>query len=340
MTLLKDTDTFQIVLSCFLIPIIIVSNILIIAAPLYCRRLRTPDNILMINLAVADLITGTVSMPINTLERIDDSLSVLMKESKEKCFIYHGLKKVPMALSLITLVMMCLDRYFAVKYPMKYVIKWSNNISIASILFIWVFVATIYGSGYSGFQYNSTIPMVKERCWYSENFTIWWQILNLVIISVSILTGGLTTCYLIVHIKGIQIRTKRQSIGLIHQEHKQGVKTNVYLLLIFTMLWLPAVVFGFISKSREDDEDLKTITYLISYQTTCINAAVNAAVYAFCRTRNRQAYRFMLRTPPWRWDQLEREMNKLEFRSSVGFSSSMSHSQRHTRVFNSPLSSI
>ena len=81
----------EVVCQVLLMPVIILSNILIICAPIYWRKLRTPDNFLMVNLAVADFLIGSVVIPLRIMSRYEDPIHQ-MEATVETCFLLTGLE--------------------------------------------------------------------------------------------------------------------------------------------------------------------------------------------------------------------------------------------------------
>ena len=99
--------------------VITLGNLMIVIAvvkdPL--KKLRSPFNYFVINLAVADLIVGIISMPIgiynHTLEYLKTKPDVLKRVFTVTLFI-------SLTASLLCLITLSVDRYVAITFPMKY----------------------------------------------------------------------------------------------------------------------------------------------------------------------------------------------------------------------------
>ena len=81
------------------------------------KKLRSPFNYFVVNLAVADLIVGIVSMPIgiynHTLEYLKTKPDVLKRVFTVTLFI-------SLTASLLCLITLSVDRYVAITFPIKY----------------------------------------------------------------------------------------------------------------------------------------------------------------------------------------------------------------------------
>ena len=101
--------------------VITVANILVIFAVVIdpLKKLRSPFNYFVVNLAVADSVVGTITMPIgiylHSWEFLKDEPDVhLMKK------IFHYALFVSLTASLLCLITLSIDRYIAITFPMQY----------------------------------------------------------------------------------------------------------------------------------------------------------------------------------------------------------------------------
>ena len=104
-------------------------NILIILALVFdpYKNLRTPFNWLVVNLATADLIVGTIAQPV--------AVSSLIKEGLRKHGIpgefvmSHITTFISWTASLLSLISLAVERYLAVRKPNTYrtKIKWRTS---------------------------------------------------------------------------------------------------------------------------------------------------------------------------------------------------------------------
>ena len=99
--------------------VITFGNLMIVIAVLKdpLKKLRSPFNYFVANLAVADLIVGSVSMPIgiynHTLEYLKTKPDILKRVFTVTLFI-------SLTASLLCLITLSVDRYVAISFPLKY----------------------------------------------------------------------------------------------------------------------------------------------------------------------------------------------------------------------------
>ena len=119
--------------------VITVGNLMIITAvavdPL--KKLRSPFNYFVVNLAVADLIVGIISMPIGIYHH---SQEYLMKLPTFRLYekVFHMSLFTSLTASLLCLITLSVDRYIAITYAVKYRknVTW-KKCWIASLI-IWI----------------------------------------------------------------------------------------------------------------------------------------------------------------------------------------------------------
>lgn len=122
------------------------------------RSLRTVTNIFILNLATTDFLLSVLCMPFAMVSCIVDDwvFGDLM------CSIYGLILSMLCIASILTLVLVAIDRYMAIKYPLKYCLYLTNKACICMIAFVW-FVAAIcsllpalgWGSGYAYIKVES-----------------------------------------------------------------------------------------------------------------------------------------------------------------------------------------
>ncbi|XP_046845766.1 LOW QUALITY PROTEIN: histamine H2 receptor-like [Xenia sp. Carnegie-2017] len=111
-------------------------NLLVILAVIIDpnKNLRNPFNLLIMNLAIADLIVGVVTNPL--------SIHVHFKEQNEE--ISDGeIKAIHMSYfisctaSVLSIVLLACDRYIALGYPIRYHVIMKRQTLFISVIFIW-----------------------------------------------------------------------------------------------------------------------------------------------------------------------------------------------------------
>uniref|UniRef100_A0A0N5A936 G_PROTEIN_RECEP_F1_2 domain-containing protein n=1 Tax=Syphacia muris TaxID=451379 RepID=A0A0N5A936_9BILA len=118
------------------VPIVcIVGNCMVIAAVWTTRSLQTPTNYLLVSLAVADLLVGTLAMPFSIYLSVNSlhwHLGIVL------CYIYNGLDVGCSTCSIIHLVLISIDRLVAATKPAEYKTLKHKKRVYYGIFFAWV----------------------------------------------------------------------------------------------------------------------------------------------------------------------------------------------------------
>lgn len=117
---------------CIFISIItIIGNSLVLLAMIKCKTLRTPTNLYISSLSVADLLIGTIAMPI----------SIAGTFSKPQLFysrLFDFMLSQSFTASTFNLSAVSFDRYLAVSFPLRYKTIMTKQKTLTAILFIWL----------------------------------------------------------------------------------------------------------------------------------------------------------------------------------------------------------
>ena len=110
--------TIIVAVFCFIITL---GNFMIITAVVIdpLKKLRTPFNYFVVNLAVADLIIGIVSMPV----AIHFHVREYLRKKDDFIFIRNAFSTtlfISLTASLLCLIVLSVDRYIAITFAVKY----------------------------------------------------------------------------------------------------------------------------------------------------------------------------------------------------------------------------
>uniref|UniRef100_A0A1I7XY14 G_PROTEIN_RECEP_F1_2 domain-containing protein n=1 Tax=Steinernema glaseri TaxID=37863 RepID=A0A1I7XY14_9BILA len=116
----------------------IVGNSLIVLMILYFRRLHTPTNVLILNLAIADLLISLLCMPFSYWHVIifDDQRWVF---GALFCKLFAFLQATAVFLSSWTLVVISFDRFMAIMFVMSPWLRLTRRRAILLVLVTWTF---------------------------------------------------------------------------------------------------------------------------------------------------------------------------------------------------------
>ncbi|KAJ6216218.1 hypothetical protein RDWZM_007375 [Blomia tropicalis] len=111
----------------------ILGNLLVILVFLQDRRLRKVTNFYIISLSIADLLVGAIGIPSAILTRIG-----IPHNSIRLCLTMLSLLVVLCTISILNLVAVSLDRYWAILHPLDYHKRISEKTALIIICLCWI----------------------------------------------------------------------------------------------------------------------------------------------------------------------------------------------------------
>ena len=186
---ISATEVIQVMLYVAITIIGLVGNVLIIIT-LLGRQTRRVGEYLILNLAITDLLTCTVSIPFDLAERLSGGFpfgSIL-------CYLIYPLQTVLMAVSVITLLSMSLERHRVVMTPLRpRVLPRTAKIAIA---ISWMVPCTVI------IPYALVLRLEGKQCmekwpedWYVKVFTLTnfalFYVVPLAVITFSYIRAGM-----------------------------------------------------------------------------------------------------------------------------------------------------
>ncbi|KAH9404001.1 G-protein coupled receptor [Tyrophagus putrescentiae] len=113
-------------------------NLLVIVVFLQDRRLRKVTNFYIISLSVADFLVGAIGIPSAILTRIG-----IPRNSIRLCLTMLSLLVVLCTISILNLVAVSLDRYWAILHPLDYHKRISEKTALVIICICWILGSAI-----------------------------------------------------------------------------------------------------------------------------------------------------------------------------------------------------
>ena len=109
------------------------TNLLVIIAFRIHRRLQTISNYFLVSLSVADFIIGFVSMPLYTIYLVCNRWPF----GPIVCDIWLSIDYTVSNASVANLLLICLDRYLSITFPLSYRARRSGRLVIGMIVLAW-----------------------------------------------------------------------------------------------------------------------------------------------------------------------------------------------------------
>nr|ANO39006.1 GCR026 [Schmidtea mediterranea] len=141
----------------------LVGNILIIIAVTLVKKLQTPSNLLIVNLATSDLLVSGIVLPFAIIFQ----LKGFWPFSEFLCDTFILSDVLLCTCSILSLCIISIDRYFAITRPLQYASKRTTGRISIMIVSVWVLAGLISVPPFIGWKEK----FVKNECKYSDSLS-------------------------------------------------------------------------------------------------------------------------------------------------------------------------
>ncbi|EDO40480.1 predicted protein [Nematostella vectensis] len=242
-------DTLPIILSV----LIVIANLLVMVLVALNRRLRTLTNAFLVSLAVSDLVTGAVVIPLNLVCSCTYDAMV--------CTITPITWRFTSISSVLHLMVVTADRYAAIVYAIRYTTIITKSFALISTALIWacsLFMALIQFAWWP----KNIESMTEEQKAAAEDRSAQAQaIYHLVTLALFfaipfvLLIFSYIRIFMIVRYHEQQIKKVNRPAGLLIPEEKKSKSFNIQaqwksaiiflvMVIVFAVCWLPYYMHG------------------------------------------------------------------------------------------------
>ena len=272
-------------------------NLLVIISICHFKQLHTPTNLLILSLAISDFMVGLVVIPIESIKLIESCWYF----GKTFCSIFQATVFTVIFVSLYNLVLIAVDRYYAVCEPLRYCSKMTTTKTLLFIFLIWSY-SLIYNLTLLYFNANLYRSQEDSIC-YGEcmlvvSFT--WGVVDLIVSFVgpcSVIIG------MYMHILKVaqrqeksintvvgRFKTLADEPALTKTSERKATKTLGIVLFVFTSCWITHYVCVLSEESISNPSLVIAFLVWILY----INSFLNPIIYAFRYTWFRTSVKHIL----------------------------------------------
>ncbi|KAH8420916.1 hypothetical protein KR222_009464 [Zaprionus bogoriensis] len=271
-----------------------VGNLLVILVVLLNKNMHSTTNLLIVNLAAADLMFVIFCVPFTAV----DYMTFHWPFGTFWCRTVQYLIVVTAYASIYTLVLMSVDRFLAVVHPITSRMLRTEHLTKIAIFTLWAVVLTI--SMPVTFAHDVVIDRDEVRnvtwvmCRFSENDLLDLPTFQMIFFITSylfpliIISGLYVMMIMRLWHQGSGVRMSKES----QRGRKRVTRLVVVVVIAFASLWLPVQLILLLKAldvySTDDlfSVSLQIVAHVMAYTSSCINPLL----YAFLSENFRKAF--------------------------------------------------
>lgn len=272
-----DPKFIILILFCIVISLIAVTCNLFNLIVIYkSPALHNMNNLLIFNLCFVDFLNGSVGLPVSM------ATMIIGNPAYSFCQIQGFIVVLLYIASLIATTAVSIDRCYAILNPFGYESSINRKKAILTSIAIWMIpfilaALPLFGLEKSGLgKYFLLVVCAISFHNYLESYIVYWMILILILISVSIIT----LCYIVIFIVAYKISAQ----DLAHGNLKKSIRTTSLIVGTNMICWFPYLIIGILSVRSIDPNHVPiyrpSISNVISVILIFSNAAINPVIYA------------------------------------------------------------
>lgn len=262
-------------------------NLLVIISISHFRQLHTPTNLLLLSLATSDLLVGLLVMPVETVRFIETCwlLGDLL------CALSYIVGFTLTSASVGNMVLISIDRYVAICYPLQYPSKVTRSRVEASVCMLWA----------SSLLYNGLIlkDHLSQPNRYNSCYGECLVVINYVPGAVDLIVTFVGPCSVIVVLYArvfvvavSQARAMQTHITAVvggsgnlcaKKSEKKAARTLGVVILIFLISFCPYYYPSIAGQDISNDASSWAIVSWLLYFNSCLNPLIYTFFYPWFR---------------------------------------------------------
>ncbi|XP_031618278.1 allatostatin-A receptor-like [Contarinia nasturtii] len=276
-------------------------NVLVIFVVLMNPQMRSTTNLLIINLAIADLLFVVFCVPFTAIDYVTDEWPL----GNAWCKIVQYLIIVTALVSIYTLVLMSLDRFLAVVFPISSRTLRNERNTLKAITILWLLILltatpVIFAHGVVTETYGS----IDYKLCVFKSGGISFAAFHIIFFS----SSYLIPLTLISGLYAFMLRLWRTVVphnrtnGTRGRGRKRVTRLVFVVVAAFALLWFPIQVILLLKSLKlfntctRFDILLQIASHVLAYTTACINPLL----YAFLSENFRKAFKKVIYCGPTR----------------------------------------
>ncbi|XP_034072229.1 trace amine-associated receptor 3-like [Gymnodraco acuticeps] len=262
-------------------------NLLVIISISHFRQLHTPTNLLILSLAVSDFLVGLFLMPVTII-----STEACWYLGDLTCALYLIVTFVITSSTVGNMVLISIDRYFAICDPLHYTIRVTLNRTKICICLCWI----------GSVIYNCLIlkdflrqPDSQNSC-HGECVAVIDNITGAVDFVVTFIAPITVIIVLYIRVFVVAVSqaramrshviavTMQRSVGAtVKKSEMKAARTLGVVVLVFLICFFPYYTPSLIGEDIENSSSTSPILLWLLYFNSCLNPLIYASLYPWFR---------------------------------------------------------
>ncbi|XP_050993795.1 trace amine-associated receptor 13c-like [Labeo rohita] len=259
-------------------------NLLVIISIMVFKQLRTPTNLLILSLAFSDFLVGVCVMPVESIRSINSCFYM----GKSHCRIFHMIMSILGSVSLINIMLVAMDRYFAVCEPLMYMSKMTVRKTLMCISLGWS-VSICYNlipMDLGNSNLTGTIVFCLRECavavsnaWGPADLIVSFitPCILMLILYIRILTVALRQAKAIANAS--KKRASQKNPKAFRKTEVKATKTLSIIVLVYFICWVPWYISMLNMKQFQKSSLILSALLCLFYTNSCINPFIYAISY-------------------------------------------------------------
>uniref|UniRef100_A0A3Q1HVZ4 G-protein coupled receptors family 1 profile domain-containing protein n=1 Tax=Anabas testudineus TaxID=64144 RepID=A0A3Q1HVZ4_ANATE len=271
----------------FITVLTVALNLLVIISISHFRQLHTPTNLLLLSLGISDLLVGLLVMPVETVRFIETCwlLGDLM------CAMSYIIGFTLTSASVGNMVLISIDRYVAICYPLQYPTKITRSRVEATVCLLWA----------CSLLYNGLIlkDHLSQPNRYNSCYGECLVVINYVPGAIDLIVTFISPCSIIIVLyarvflvavsqaRAMQTRVTAVAGGSgrvgAKKSEKKAARTLGVVIMIFLMSFCPYYYPSIAGQDTSNSTSSWAIVSWMLYFNSCLNPLIYTFFYPWFR---------------------------------------------------------
>ncbi|GLD68299.1 trace amine-associated receptor 4-like protein [Lates japonicus] len=273
---------FIYILLFFISVLTVILNLLVIISISHYRQLHSPTNLILLSLSVSDFFVGLLVIPIETVMRVTCwVLGDLM------CALYFLLPYIVIPASVLSMMLVSVDRYVVVCDPMRYPSRITDKVVSVSVCLCWIY-SFLYGIFISHDHLKQ--PGQYNSCYGECVVCIVGQVdLVAFIISITIIVVLYMGVFVVAVSQARAMRshaaavTVQNSMILTKKSELKAARTLGVVVAVFLICFCPYHIVCVTSGNILVGSPIEAFMSFLVYFNSCLNPVIYAFFYPWFR---------------------------------------------------------